>query len=229
MAAHLLPRLGGQVQGPLTLQLSLSGAAGDGATVSELPDLLQYRGTAPDGKNPTAYVIITAPKAMHGLTRATLDSYDPAFTIERTEGSRQVVDYYIPAAPDSAECAQQARALRLQVEHHVLANHLFANGKALAFAGAILALLTGLGDRQAYAERRRPAMQNVPAGSLPLRLPKLPIMQACPRGLRPARWSQVRHGRHQLRRHRRVPVCALSDFRALGMESVMPSEAAGPP
>lgn len=110
MAAHLLPRLGGQVQGPLTLQLSLSGAAGDGATVSELPDLLQYRGTAPDGKNPTAYVIITAPKAMHGLTRATLDSYDPAFTIERTEGSRQVVDYYIPAAPDSADSPVESQS-----------------------------------------------------------------------------------------------------------------------
>jgi uncharacterized heparinase superfamily protein len=36
----------------------------------------------------------------------------------------------------AASLAQQARALRLQVEHHVLANHLFANGKALAFAGA---------------------------------------------------------------------------------------------
>lgn len=35
--------------------------------------------------------------------------------------------------------AQQARALRLQVEHHVLANHLFANAKALAFAGAFFA------------------------------------------------------------------------------------------
>jgi uncharacterized heparinase superfamily protein len=35
-----------------------------------------------------------------------------------------------------ASLAQQTRALRLQVEHHVLANHLFANAKALAFAGA---------------------------------------------------------------------------------------------
>ena len=35
--------------------------------------------------------------------------------------------------------AQQARGLRAQVEHHVLANHLFANAKALAFAGAFFA------------------------------------------------------------------------------------------
>jgi uncharacterized heparinase superfamily protein len=38
-----------------------------------------------------------------------------------------------------ASLAHQARALRLQVEHHILANHLFANAKALAFAGAFFA------------------------------------------------------------------------------------------
>jgi uncharacterized heparinase superfamily protein len=42
-----------------------------------------------------------------------------------------------PACQESL--ARQARALRLQVEHHILANHLFANAKALAFAGAFFA------------------------------------------------------------------------------------------
>jgi uncharacterized heparinase superfamily protein len=43
------------------------------------------------------------------------------------------------SSAQAASLAQQARALRIQVEHHVLANHLFANGKALAFAGAFFA------------------------------------------------------------------------------------------
>lgn len=43
------------------------------------------------------------------------------------------------SSAQAASLALQTRALRLQVEYHVLANHLFANGKALAFAGAFFA------------------------------------------------------------------------------------------
>lgn len=37
-----------------------------------------------------------------------------------------------------ANFCRQARALSVQVEYHIQANHLFANGKALVFAGAFL-------------------------------------------------------------------------------------------
>jgi uncharacterized heparinase superfamily protein len=41
--------------------------------------------------------------------------------------------------------ARQAQALAAQEERHIQANHLFANGKALTFAGAFLAVTPGIG------------------------------------------------------------------------------------
>ena len=40
---------------------------------------------------------------------------------------------------DAHSLALQSQALCAQVERHILANHLFANGKALVFAGAFFA------------------------------------------------------------------------------------------
>ena len=40
---------------------------------------------------------------------------------------------------DAHSLALQSQALSAQVERHILANHLFANGKALVFAGAFFA------------------------------------------------------------------------------------------
>lgn len=48
------------------------------------------------------------------------------------DGAREIPSHWV------VSLARQAQALSAQREYHILANHLFANGKALTFAGALL-------------------------------------------------------------------------------------------